>query len=88
MEISPDMLTLKEAAARLGVKTDHVTRLIERGELEAINVAIGRKKRCLRVSEKSINDFLNGRRIKPQMAQNQTSRVHSSLAPGVLRICG
>ena len=88
MEISPDMLTLKEAASRLGVKSDHVTRLIERGELYAINVAIGRRKRCLRVSEKSINDFLNDRRVKPQKAPNQTSRDHSSLPPGVWRICG
>ena len=86
MTVGPEMLTLRETALRLGVKADHVTRLVERGDLDAVDVSIGRRKRCLRVSAGSVERFLNARRVTPQPAQ--PSRPRSSLPPGVWRICG
>ncbi len=86
MAVEPEMLTLRETALRLGVKVDHVTRLVERGDLDAVDVSIGRRKRCLRVSAKSVENFLNVRRVIPRPVQS--SRPRSSLPPGVWRICG
>ena len=65
MDLVPTMLTIAQTAARLGVKGNHVTRLIETGKLEAIDLALdtGKGKRCLRISEASVLSLIESRRI-------------------------
>jgi len=88
MNIATDMLTLKDAASRLGVKPDHITRLVERGELEGFDIAIGRRKRCLRIPVKSITSFLESRRVGHPIDAPKQATHRSTLPPGLGRICG
>ena len=86
LAVVSNMLSIAQTAALLGVKGDHVTRLIERGELEAVDLAIGKRKRCLRVSEASIGVLLDSRRVKSHVFVPSVPR--RSLLPGVQRFCG
>jgi excisionase family DNA binding protein len=81
-----EYIPVPEVARRLSVNANHVVRLIEAGELEAVDVAIGKRKRCFRVGVASLENFLAGRRVQRAAAPALTRRP--PLPPGVQRICG
>ncbi len=55
----PDkLLPVSTAATRLGVSYRTIYRMIDAGDLWAVNISRGVKVRRYRVSENSINDFL------------------------------
>jgi len=80
-------LSIAQTANLLGVKGDHVTRLIERGELEAVDLAIGKRKRCLRISTSSVLSLVQARRVNPRTFTPPVP-ARRSLPPGVQRFCG
>ncbi len=87
MTPEPEMLTIGEAASKLGVGGNHVTRLISKGELDAIDVAIGKRKKSMRISRSSVSEFVARRRVSPSAGRPATTR-RPSLPSGVLPLCG
>lgn len=61
--MNAQLLTVAEAAKRLGVGKDTVYRLIARNELKAFDVAVESSRTNTRVSEDAIEAFLANRRI-------------------------
>lgn len=49
--------TPKEVAVMLGCEVDHVYNLIDEGYLRAINISVGRRKRCFRIYQEDIDAF-------------------------------
>ena len=86
LDVVSNLLSITQAAQRLGVHTIHIIRLIERGELEAVDLAIGKGKRCLRISESSVLSLLDSRRVKPQPGVSQVPH-RRSLHPGLRQFC-
>ncbi|MEX1097998.1 MAG: helix-turn-helix domain-containing protein [Planctomycetales bacterium] len=54
----PAMLTLKEVAQRFACHPDHVLRLIDAGRLSAVNIAVGKKNRKLRIDPAALAEFI------------------------------
>lgn len=81
-------IPLSEVARRLGVKVHHATRLVDSGELQAIDVAIGKRKRCFRVSVESLEAFISSRQVKPAARVTVAPVRRPSLPSGVSRFCG
>lgn len=54
------MLTIRETAQRLNVSRMSIYRLIKTGELRAFKF----RKQIIRIEEKDLDEFLEGKRIK------------------------
>lgn len=78
--VAPQLFTLNEAAERLGTSHDSVRRLIDGGELEAIDVSAGGTRPRLRVSETALGDFISRRTLPKPQARPRAART------GVVRI--
>ncbi len=61
--MTSQLLTVAQAAKRLGVGRDTVYRLIALNHLEAFDVAVGTQRTNTRVSEDAIESFLAERKI-------------------------
>lgn len=80
--VVPD-LTPPEIAERLRVHADKVRHWIERGELEAVNLATSRCGRPrYRVSAEALERFLERRQVLPR---SQATRQKTQLPPGFVR---
>lgn len=58
------MLSVKETAARLGCSDDTVSRLIDIGDLRAVNIRATGKGMRLRISEDDLTAFIKARTIQ------------------------
>lgn len=71
-------LNLKNTAARIGCSVDHVRRLVERGEIKAVNIGLGTVRRRLVVFPNEIEAYLarqsTGIPTKPRMRSTPVSR--------------
>jgi hypothetical protein len=59
--VKDQLLTPNEAATKLKVTPEQVRSLIRKNQLLAINISTGSKRPLYRISQKSLNDFLNSR---------------------------
>jgi excisionase family DNA binding protein len=62
MEKRDKFLMVNVAADRIGCCDQHIYNLVRSGELVAIRVGV----RAMRISEKSLNTFINDRIIDPE----------------------
>jgi hypothetical protein len=80
----------KDVAKTLEVDLSTIYRLIDHGDLAAFDVSCvstgGRKKRTLRISQQSIDDFLTRRRVKPNQVSASITSGRRCLPSGVRRI--
>lgn len=60
--------TVEDVANRLGVSESHVRKLVASGSLVAINVGLGGQRRDLRVRDKDLEAFAEGRKVDGQAA--------------------
>ena len=56
------LLSIEQAAKFLGCSIDQIRKLNVSGELPAINIGVGKRRRCLRIDEAELQAFL-GRRV-------------------------
>ncbi len=70
--------SIKEAANRLGVSHDTVSRLIERGELPAIRVS----KRIVRIPIPAFDFYASGRKPTPRRVVRRYVDEPRPIAPG------
>lgn len=61
---APQLLTLKEVGARLGISHDSVQRLVVAGGLPVVDVGAGSRPR-LRVSESALAAWIAARTVAP-----------------------
>jgi excisionase family DNA binding protein len=70
--------SIKEAAERLGVSHDTVSRLVERGELPAIRVS----KRIVRIPVPAFDFYASGRTRTPRRVVRRRVAEPRLIAPG------
>ncbi len=56
-----NLLTLEQAAARLGISQAALSRLLHAGEIPAIRLRVGQRLTCFRVARADIERFVTSR---------------------------
>lgn len=66
--------SIQYVAEFCGLSEDQIRNLIDRGDLEAVNMGTGRQRRRLKISDEALRQFIQGRTVQPRQSAIKRKR--------------